>query len=84
MINWLKEKLIFLESFDSSQAEEGLQAGVETMSKVNEFWTRDDPSGSGFLPVRKLKKLVYLILDEEIRQIYRLKQDVKNGAVDVD
>jgi len=75
---------IILESFDSSQAEEGLQAGVETMSKVNEFWTRDDPSGSGFLPVRKLKKLVYLILDEEIRQIYRLKQDVKNGAVDVD
>jgi len=74
---------IILESFDSSQAEEGLQAGVETSSKFQEFWARFDPSGSGFLPVRKLKRLVNLILDEEIRQVYRLKQDVKNGAVDL-
>ena len=74
---------IILESFVASQAEEGLQAGVETMSKFQEFWAKYDPSGSGFLPVRKLKKLVNLILDEEIRQVYTLKQDVKSGAVDV-
>jgi len=37
------------------------------MAKFQEFWARFDPEGTGFLPVRKLRSLIRLLLDEEIR-----------------
>lgn len=74
---------IILESFDQSQAEDGLHVGEGTITKFKEFWSKFDPKGKGFIPVRKLSKLINLIIDEEIKQIYRLKQDVQSGSLDI-
>ena len=60
---------IILESFASSMDEEGLQIGLSTISKFNDFWSdsKFDPKGTKFISIQFFPDFLSLIVDEEIR-----------------
>ena len=70
---------IILESFNDSTADKGLQVGGETITNFNEIWQNFDPKGRGFIQTKKLPKLISMIIDEEIKQIYNMKNLVESG-----
>ena len=75
---------IILESFNTTQDEQGLQVSQETLDKMNKFWSKFDPKGRGFIPVWQFPKLINMILWEEIKEHQALKEDIKNGDADVE
>jgi len=75
---------VILESFNTSQTEEGLQIGQRTVDKFNDFWVLFDPKGKGFLNVKILPKLISLILKEEFNQLLDVYEEVEEGVVDPD
>jgi hypothetical protein len=74
---------IILESFNTTQDEQGLQVSQEALDKFKKLWSRFDPKGKGFIPVWEFPKLIFLILVEEIKQFYSLKHAIKNGDSDI-
>ena len=75
---------IILESFNSSQTEEGLQVGQRTIDKFNDIWVKFDERGKGFINVRKFPALLEKILEEEFDQLYDVNNEFKSGEIDQD
>jgi Ca2+-binding EF-hand superfamily protein len=75
---------IILESFNSSQTEEGLQVGQRTIDKFNDIWVKFDERGKGFINVKKFPALLEKILEEEFDQLYDVNNEFKSGEIDQD
>lgn len=75
---------IILESFNTTQDEQGLQVSSDTLEKFNKFWSKFDPKGRGFIPVWQFPKLINLILQQEIKDHKALQEDIKNGDVEIE
>lgn len=73
---------IILESFNSSQTEEGLQVGQRTIDKFNDIWVKFDERGKGFINVKKFPALLEKILEEEFDQLYDVNNEFKSGEID--
>jgi len=58
---------IILESFNTSQVEEGLKVGQETLTIFNDLWSNYDPKGKGFISVKRLAHFIDALLEQEIR-----------------
>jgi len=56
----------------------------ETLAKFNQFWSKFDPKGRGFIPVWQFPKLISYILKEEIKDHALLKEEIKNGDTDIE
>lgn len=70
---------IILESFNTTQDEQGLQVSQETLDKFNQFWSNFDPKGRGFIQVWQFSSLIKMILMEEIKLFHNLQEDIKAG-----
>jgi len=73
---------IILESFNSSQTEEGLQVGQRTIDKFNDIWVKFDERGKGFINVKKFPALLEKILEEEFDQLYDVQNEFQSGEID--
>lgn len=56
---------IILESFNTTQIEEGLKVGAKTLSRFNEHWSEFDPKGTTLIALEDLRPLIKRIIEEE-------------------
>jgi hypothetical protein len=75
---------IILESFESSQDEESLKVGGDTITNFCEFWSdkQFDPKGTRFIDIDEFPKFLDMIIDEEIRQIFLKQEAIMKGDID--
>ena len=67
---------IILESFNSTQVEEGLKVGARTMAIFNDLWAEFDPKGSSLIVLDDLRLLITRIIEEEAKLIIEAKKRV--------
>lgn len=74
---------IILESFDSSNAEESMLIGSDTINVFNELWSNDqfDPKGTKFISTKKINHFLLKLIDEEIKARYRYQESIANGDI---
>ena len=73
---------IILESFNSTQVEEGLKVGAKTMAIFNDLWTEFDPKGTSLILIDDLRLLITRIIEEESKLIINARQRVQDGELE--
>jgi len=56
---------IILESFNTSQNEEGLKIGQQTLNQFSEIWSEFDKKGKGFIKYNELEQVMNRLISEE-------------------
>ena len=64
---------IILESFNTTQIEEGLKVGVNTVAKFNDHWSEFDPKGTCLIAIDDIRPLIKRIIEEEATMIIQNK-----------
>lgn len=61
---------IILESFNTSQNEEGLKIGQQTLNIFTEIWSEFDKKGRGFIQYTSLELIMDRLISEESQMLF--------------
>ena len=73
---------IILESFNTSQNEEGLKIGQQTLSQFSEIWSEFDKKGKCFIKYHELEQVINRLILEESQSLYDARMEMMEGEMD--
>lgn len=73
---------IILESFNTSQNEEGLKIGQQTLNQFSEIWSEFDKKGKGFIKYNELEQVMNRLISEESQMLFDARVKMMEGEME--